>query len=272
MARAVACGGRWGGGAGILERLAGKVVPDCGRAAESQGGPPVSSPKTSNEPLRPEGQRAGLGGQGAAGGASAEEIRSFLARPVAAEDEATRSLVILRDVALVSGLLTLWGAAETWAAVSGLALAALVSTVNGFLVGAATGAVLHEWGHFAGARLGGGHAPLKPIGGLFPLFDFDYPNNDRRSFEWMSIGGNIAHGSVVLLYFLTLPLGSLGAAALVAGALGFAVFSSAIEIPVIRGSKRGLSCFDALGPIPRDFVRRYLPLGIGSAGVAFMLL
>lgn len=191
---------------------------------------------------------------------------------VSAKDEATLSLVIVRDVAIVSALLSLFAAAEVWATVSGLALAALLSSVDGLLVGAATAAVLHEWGHFAGARLAGGHAPLKPIGGFFPIFDFDYENNDARAFDWMSIGGNVGDLSVVLFFFFALPLTSPGAAALVAGAFGFAVFAGAIEFPVIRKARGGMTGIEALRTIPKGFLRRYSRWGVGAALVAFLLL
>lgn len=85
-----------------------------------------------------------------------DELGKRFSAPIAEKDQANLSLVILRDVAIVSALLSLFAAAETWAQVSGLALAALLSVIDGFLVGIATGALLHEWGHFAGARLGEG--------------------------------------------------------------------------------------------------------------------
>lgn len=198
-------------------------------------------------------------------------LAGFGAR-VAAKDEATLSLVMLRDLAIVSALLSLFAAAETWASTSGLALASLLSIVDGLLVGAATAAVLHEWGHFAGARLAGGHAPLKPIGGFFPIFDFDYKNNDARAFDWMSIGGNLGDISVVLFFFFALPQASPGAAALVAGAFGFAVFAGAIEFPVIQKARGGMTGIEALGTIPRDFLRRYSRWGMGAALAAFVLL
>jgi len=191
---------------------------------------------------------------------------------IAAKDEATLSLVMLRDLAIVSALLSLFAAAETWASTSGLALASLLSIVDGLLVGAATAAVLHEWGHLAGARLAGGHAPLKPIGGFFPIFDFDYKNNDARAFDWMSIGGNLGDISVVLFFLFALPQASPGAAALVAGAFGFAVFAGAIEFPVIQKARAGLTGIEALGTIPRDFLRRYSRWGIGAALAAFVVL
>ncbi len=188
------------------------------------------------------------------------------------EDQASLSLVVLRDVAIVSGLLSLFAAAEAWATVSGLAFAALLSVVNGFLVGAGTNALLHEWGHFAGARLGGGHAPLRPVAGFLPIFDFDYVGNDQHAFDWMSIGGHLAHLSLPLVYFIALPMDSPGTAALVAGAAGFAVFAGIIEIPVIRKSLDGMNGLEALGTIPKDFVQRTLPWAVGAALLIFLVL
>lgn len=201
---------------------------------------------------------------------------SGIAAAVSAKDEAKLSLVILRDLAIVAALLSLFAAAETWALVSGLGLASLLSVVDGLLVGAATAAVLHEWGHFAGARLSGGHAPLKPIGGFFPIFDFDYENNQARAFDWMSIGGNAGDIGVVLLFWFALSQSgsgfSPGAAALIAGAFGFAVFAGAIEFPVIRKARGGMAGLDALRTIPRDFLRRYSRWGMAAAFGAFVLL
>lgn len=191
---------------------------------------------------------------------------------ISEQDEASLALVALRDVGLLAALLSLFAAAESWASVTDLTFATVLAMVDGLLVGAATGAICHEWGHFAGARLAGGHAPLKPVGQFFPVFDFDYKNNDARSFEWMSIGGNAADIAVVLLFFAALPMTSLGASALVAGAIGFAVFAGAIEFPVIRKARAGMSGIEALGTIPRDFVRRYTRWGIAAALAALIVL
>lgn len=210
--------------------------------------------------------------------ASIEEFEDRAARlanlgtSVAAKDEATLSLVILRDVAVVSTLLSIFAAAESWATVSGLAIASLLSVVDGLLVGAATAALMHEWGHFVGARLAGGHAPLKPIRDFLPIFDFDYKNNAARAFEWMSIGGNVGNISVLLIFFLVLPLDRAGAAALVAGAFGFTVFAGGIEFPVIRKARAGMSGIEALGTLPKNFLRRYTRWGIGAALVTLILL
>jgi len=189
-----------------------------------------------------------------------------------AKDRASLSMVALRDVAIVSALLSLFAGAEAWAVASGLALASLLATLDGFLVGAAVGALAHEWGHFAGARQAGGSAPLRPIRDFLPLYDYDYQGNDARSFLWMSVGGNLAHALVVVVLLLALPLDTWGTAALASGAFGFAVFSSSVEIPVIRKARAGAHAIEALGVIPRNFVRHYLPRSVIAALVLFLLL
>ena len=72
----------------------------------------------------------------------------------------------------------------------------------------------------------------------------------------MGIGGNLAHVAVPLVYFVALPTNGPGTAALVAGAVGFAVFSSIIEWPVIAKSRGGMDGLEALGTIPKNFVRK----------------
>ncbi len=211
-------------------------------------------------------------GASAAQGDAGEELERAFSKPVAEKDQASLPLVALRDVAIVAVLLSIFGAGEAWAQVSGLAFASLVATVDGFLVGAATGALVHEWGHFAGARLGGGHAPLRPISGFLPLYDFDYANNDRRAFEWMGLGGNVAHVALPLVYLMAVGATGPGTSALISGATGFAVFSSIIEWPVIRRSRAGMGALEALGTIPRDFVSRTLPWAVGAAFLVFLVL
>ena len=81
----------------------------------------------------------------------------------------------LRDLAIVSFALSLFGAADAWHQLVGANLSALVSIVDGLLVGAFATAIVHEWGHFTGARLGGAQAPVRELKSIFPIFDFDYP-------------------------------------------------------------------------------------------------
>ena len=232
----------------------------------------MTAPQTSTNEELDASERSRPGSATPSSGSISDDLKKVFGKPVAAKDEASLWMVVLRDVAIASGLLSIFGAAETWASVSGLAFPALLSTINGFIVGTATCALAHEWGHFAGARLGGGHAPLKPIRGFLPLFDFDYKNNDKRAYNWMGFGGNIAHVIVPIVYFIALPIGSPGIAALIAGATGFAVFSGIIEIPVIRKSLAGMGSLESLGTIPKDFVSRTMPWAFGAAFVVFLVL
>ena len=181
-------------------------------------------------------------------------------------------LVLLRDVAIVAAALSLFAAADAWHILTGTVLSGMLSLVDGLLVGLALGALLHEWGHFTGARLSGATAPLRPFSGFLPLFDFDYVNNSQSQFQSMSIGGNVAHWLVFFVLFFGLPLSSAGQIAIVSGAFGFGVFASSIEFPVIRNAAQGLNGLEALAKIPKNFVVRNGSYGVVAALIALIVL
>lgn len=187
-------------------------------------------------------------------------------------DAASLPLVLLRDIAILAAALSLFAAADAWYILTGTALASILSLVDGLLVGLALGALIHEWGHFAGVRLTGGTAPLRPLGGFLPLFDFDYANNTSSHFQGMSIGGNVAHWSVFFVLFFGLSLATPGQVAIVSGAFGFAIFASTIEFPVIRNVSRGLTGIEALSKIPKNFVTRNGTYGVVAALIALIVL
>jgi hypothetical protein len=189
-----------------------------------------------------------------------------------AADAANLWLVVLRDVAIVAAGFSLFAAADAWYILTGTALASALSLVEGLLVGIALGALLHEWGHFAGARFSGATAPLRPFAGFLPLFDFDYEDNTSSHFQSMSIGGNLAHWLVFLVLFFGLPLSTPGQVAIASGAFGFAVFASSIEFPVIRNVSRGLKGLEALSKIPKNFAVRNGTYGAAAAVIALIVL
>jgi len=191
---------------------------------------------------------------------------------VAERDQASLALIGLRDLAAFAVLLSIFGGADTWARSTGLSLAGFVVVVVGLLGGAAASAVGHEWGHFAGARLGGGHSPTKPIKAFPQVFDFDYAGNSAKSFLWMSIGGSIGNWGVALLFAIALPLGTLGPDALVSGAVAFSVFTAFVEFPVIRNARAGMSGLQALSKIPKDFATRYIPHAVAAGLLIFVAL
>src|SRR5690606_40240426 len=77
------------------------------------------------------GSAGGVGDAGRASGDAEEGVASAYdpLRKVAARDEARLALVILRDVAVVSAFLSLFAAAESWATISRLVLAKILSVV-----------------------------------------------------------------------------------------------------------------------------------------------
>ena len=137
--------------------------------------------------------------------------------------------------ALVMGALTLWGAAETWAQVSGWALAEFVAVANALVAGVVIVSTIHEWGHFAGARLSGSVSPvLEEPRQYFFMFDFQIDQNDTRQFAWMSWGGILAPWVAVVLAGMLVPLSTLSGAVLFATLFSKAVAVAIFEVPVVR--------------------------------------
>ena len=187
-------------------------------------------------------------------------------------DASSIATVALRDIGLAVALLSIWAGADAWYLASGTGLGALLSATGGLLVGAALTALAHEWGHFAGARISGGTAPVSPAKGFVPLFVFDFERSREEPFRAMSVGGNIAHWLVALGWFALLPGATPGQIALQCGGVGFAIFASTIEIPVIRRAFAGVPGAEALSGIGPDTLRRSAWIGFASALILFALL
>lgn len=214
---------------------------------------------------------------GGAGAQAAKEtegqgaLRQEEPKAKAAPDEASLAGLLLRDGLTLAVALAIWGGAEAWAAVSGLAIAKAMSVVNGIAAGLLVAAVLHEWGHYAGAKLAGAIAPRtrpKELSSLF-RFQFDLRNNSLRQFTALGIGGNIAHWLAFVALLALLPLETAGEAALVAGAFAFAVGASVLEAPIISRSLRGrVQPARAFDHLTKAALRRHAVIG-GIAGLAF---
>jgi hypothetical protein len=201
---------------------------------------------------------------------SSEAPFEFPAAPPA--DGAPVARLALRDAAIALAALSLWAAADAWYAVTGLGAAAVLSILDGLLVGAAVTLLAHEWGHFAGARLAGGIAPTIGITAVFPLFHFDMQKSPARAFRSMSVAGNAAHWLVVLVIAVGLPLDTPGRIALLCAAFGYAVFGSTTEIPVIRRAFAGASPVESFVGLTGAVLRRNRWVGAGAALVLFLVL
>jgi hypothetical protein len=190
----------------------------------------------------------------------------------APKDATSVAVVLLRDIVVASAALSLFAAADAWAAATSIRIATLLSIVDGLLVGVALSALAHEWGHFTGVRLAGGTAPLRPAKALLPLFEVDYKSIQSDQFQSMSVGGNVAHWLVFATFAFGLPLTSSGQVALVSASFGFGVYASSIEFPVIRRTHNGAGALEALGGIRKDYLRHNGRIGALAALTAYIIL
>jgi hypothetical protein len=143
--------------------------------------------------------------------------------------------------AMVMGALTLWGAGEAWAQVTGWGLARFVAVANALVAGFVVASTIHEWGHFAGARLSGAVSPvLEQARRHFFMFDFAMDQNDMRQFLWMSWGGILAPWLPVVLALFLVPLSVTSGAVLLATLVFRAVGTAVFEVPVVvRAGRSG---------------------------------
>ncbi len=204
------------------------------------------------------------------------------AADAAANLEALRALESARTkeiaqlhFAMVMGALTLWGAADAWVAVSDLMIARVVVVANALIAALVVTSVLHEWGHFAGARLSGAVSPVleKPVKYFF-MFDFKFDENDSRQFVWMSWGGILTPWLVVVLVLLLVPLDTVGRVVLLAAFVARAAQVSLFEVPVTLRALRGGDPRAELGKELKAGFGRSRSLGnmIGVAVGALVLL
>ena len=148
----------------------------------------------------------------------------------------------VRDLLLLAATGLLW-LADTRLRGSEEGSSMVLAMVTGAMT-ALCGYLVHEWGHLAGARLGGGVVhPADRATSVF-LFRFDSDRNDRARFLWMSSGGFAASAVAVVLLLATLPLdatsGRVALGLVVMGVLATFV----LEVPVAWRVARG-------APLPR---------------------
>ena len=141
--------------------------------------------------------------------------------------------------AFVLGSLTLWGASDFWAAESELILALTLALINSVVAGTIIASILHEWGHFLGAKLSGSNAPLLEKTFSFFFFNFKDEGNTKGQFLKMSLGGPIANWSLVVAFFFLLPLETWSQVLFLATLLSIAVSVSIFEVPVMLRIREG---------------------------------
>ena len=178
--------------------------------------------------------------------------------------------MLLRDLALVFGALSLWAAADTWYVVTGLWFAMVVAVGDAILVGLLLAALAHEWGHYLGAVRSDAKAQrVAPKGLSLFRFDFDYQANSHHQFHMMTLGGHILHWSMLLLLVVALPLDTLPRIALVSAVFAFVVFATFIEYNITKDTRAGADPGERLAALSADDFRHATVVG-GIAGLFAM--
>lgn len=136
-------------------------------------------------------------------------------------------------------LFSVWAAMDTWYLVTELNLALVLSVITALVAGAWLSSLIHEWGHFTGARLSKSYSPIVPeVRGVF-MFGFNHSKNNRNQFIAMSLGGPIANWSLVIAIFLLLPMDTIGRATLLGMTFAKAVSVCVFELPIIAKVMNG---------------------------------
>ena len=178
-----------------------------------------------------------------------------------------------KHAAFVLGSLSLWGVSDYWAAESELILALGLALINSVVAGTIIASILHEWGHFLGARLSGSNSPLLEKTFFFFFFNFKDEGNTKSQFLQMSLGGPLANWSLVIGVFFLLPLETWSQILLIATMLSIAVSVSIFEVPIMLRLKDGEPSviiqkrLEEAGSKPRN-----IGIAAGALGALFWIL
>ena len=169
--------------------------------------------------------------------------------------ENLKAVGTIHGTAVVAAL-TLFGAAHTWASVSGWPLATVTGVAAALIAGVVISAIAHEWGHFAGSALSGSRYKVarKPFNYFF-MFSFDTPANTTRQALWLSWGGQAGSWGVFVAILALVPMDSWASAALAATLLGQALNASIFEFPVIFRTRQS-------GEFEQELARRLESPGV----------
>lgn len=191
--------------------------------------------------------------------------------PTAQDREPALLGMLLRDATLMFAALAIWGGADAWAISSGLALALVTAVATALIAGWVIASLLHEWGHYLGAKLARSKAQRINMPGLLSLrYTFDLEKNSLGQFTAMGVAGNIAHWGVFVAALLLLPMSTLAQTAFVSATLAFAIFGSIVEWPIIaRTLLRKVEPIQAFAHINGRFLLRHQVYG-GVVGLAFL--
>lgn len=143
---------------------------------------------------------------------------------------------------------SLFAATDSWATLTGWALATVLNILTGIVAGFISVNLAHEWSHYLGARLVGADYSINPKPSIF-VFDWNFETNGNGRFYTMSIAGNLGGALAVLALFLGIDPDNAGRAALLAGAVASFALGALIEWPVLLRTLRSGNPFAELAKL-----------------------
>ena len=158
--------------------------------------------------------------------------------PEGKTDESSFLLALLRDLSIgavgVGGVL----GAYAWSEASSFAYAWPIGALLGALGTLIASSVLHEWGHYLGAKFTGGHAPRNGLAQVFPMFHFDMDNSSALQAAAVGIGGNVVLVLVLLAGWIVFEDGSAAGAGVRLVSVFFVASNAFFEWPIIFDTLR----------------------------------
>lgn len=192
--------------------------------------------------------------------------------PGAARNATDRQLaLVLAHLLAAIAAFALWAAADGWQAATGIPAASLLSVLAAVPAGFVFATLVHEWGHFAGARVAGARCTVPDRIGLY-AFNYDFSANSVAQFLSMSWGGQAGGALAIVLLWAALPLDTAGRCMVLASAIGAFFFAGAIEWPVIARTRTSGNPIAELSRIDRQTLYRSGRTGLLAAVLAWLLL
>jgi len=166
---------------------------------------------------------------------------------------------LLRDAGVLSVFGLVLMGCHGWHVVSPSWLSSGSGVLLGFVAAYASCYLMHEWGHYLGARAAGAKLPLGSYRGVL-LGLFDTERHSRAQFQSMSLGGVLAYVVTALVFALAYTVGTQGPVntGLALGGLAFVAQSWSVDLPIIWRVQRGAEVTRTAqeGAAPQVILRR----------------
>ena len=187
-----------------------------------------------------------------------------------------RSLIdaICRDLVIAGLSVGICMALNAWHAAGASMLSLVVGSVLSFIVAYLGIYLLHEWGHYIGARLGGADIPFGPANSVL-LGLFDNAAHTRRQFQFMALGGEAGYlipaVFMIGIFWNWPPLQGIAVAA-----AAFVLQSLYVDVPILWRIHKGADIQNTLdaGLAPKVLLSKTaiswaaVAAGIGAATLA----